>query len=128
MLTHSSASADVPVPRQLFDLYNATVQKLPKARDLTGERHRRARTRLARWPSLAFWREVFETAETLPFYCGAGSRGWCADLDFFLANDTNGVKVLERARAGPQRWTSPRTAGNVVALGNAARRIQEAAT
>ena len=36
-----------------------------------------------------------DTAGGTPFLTGAGERGWRADFDWFIANDTNCIAVLK---------------------------------
>jgi len=86
--------------QDLVDLWNATTKPpLPKCRELTDERRRKIRTRIAKRPSLAEWREAFEALQDSAFCRGENDRGWVADFDYVIKNDTVVAKVLERARA-----------------------------
>lgn len=83
--------------QDLIDLWNATTKPpLPRCRELTEERRRKIRSRIAKRPSLTDWREAFEAIQSNAFYRGEGSRGWIADFDWTIKNDTIVAKVLER--------------------------------
>jgi hypothetical protein len=96
----SAATAARSIRAQdLLDLWNATVRPpFPKCRELTDDRRRKIRTRLAYRPNLAEWREAFEALLTIPFFRGENDRQWVADFDYLIRNDTKIVQVLERAR------------------------------
>ena len=102
MLTHSSPNGDQTTAQKataqnLVDLWNRTVTKLPKVKELTDERRKAAARRLKKHPDLAWWERAFRAADASPFHSGDNDRGWRADFDWFVKNDTNTVKVLERA-------------------------------
>jgi hypothetical protein len=112
------ASAPRIRAQDLVDLWNATTTPpIPKCRELTEERRAKIRIRLAKRPQLAEWREAFEAIEGNPYCRGQNDRQWLANLDWIIRNDTNVVKVLERARstalAAPQGPGSKRVAGLV---------------
>lgn len=94
----SAADAARSVRAQdLLDLWNATVRPpFPKCRELTDDRRRKIRTRLAARPNLAEWREAFEALLTIPFFRGENDRQWVADFDYMIRNDTKVAQVLER--------------------------------
>lgn len=94
--------AATPVVRaqDLIDLWNATTKPpVPRCRELTEERRRKIRARVNKQPSMAWWREVFEAVQSNPFYRGENDRQWTADFDWITKNDTNPVKVHERAQS-----------------------------
>lgn len=89
-----------PRPQDLFDLYLAHCGGLPKPKKFTLERERHAKMRLAHARDdpgefLKQFTGAIQRAACLPFCLGEGPRGWMADFDFFIANDTNYLKVLE---------------------------------
>jgi hypothetical protein len=85
--------------QDLIDLWNATTKPpLPRCRELTDDRRRKIRARLAKRPALADWREAFEAIQAGAFYRGQNDRGWVADFDWIVKNDTVAAKVLERAQ------------------------------
>jgi hypothetical protein len=81
---------------QLVAIWNAGRGPLPEVRQLTQERRQKILARTRRDP---LFPEKFEAAirkaRGTPFLCGAGARGWRADFDWFIANDTNIVAVIE---------------------------------
>ncbi len=113
--------------QDLLDLWNATTKPpLPRCRELTDERRRKIRTRIARRPDLAEWREAFEAIQAGPFYRGENNRQWVADFDWAIKNDTIVAKVLDRARTEPAPskydWTCPH---EVKCLGRHACRVKQ---
>lgn len=85
--------------QDVLDLWNATTKPpIPRCRELTEERRRKIRSRIAKRPSLADWREAFEGIQSIAFYRGENDRQWTADFDWAIKNDTVLAKVLERVR------------------------------
>jgi hypothetical protein len=81
------------------ELWNATTKPpIPRCRDLTGDRRRKVQARLVKRPSLAEWQAVFEAIQANSFYLGQNDRGWIADFDYVIKNDTISAKILERAQ------------------------------
>jgi len=108
----AAASALHPSRAQdLIDLWNATTKPpLPRCRELTDERRRKIRARLASRPSLTDWRRVFEAVQGSAFCRGQNDRGWIADFDYVIKNDTVSAKLLERAgtsETASYEWTCP---------------------
>lgn len=101
--------------QDLIDLWNATTKPpLPRCRELTDDRRRKIRSRIAKRPDLGQWREAFEALQCGAFYCGDNARGWVANFDWLIKNDTVVAQVLERAQAVVARtpiaeWTCPDT-------------------
>lgn len=98
--TAAAAAAPRDIRAQdLLDLWNATTRPpIPRCRELTDDRRRKIRQRLAKRPSLTEWREVFEAVQANRFNSGDGPRGWVMDFDYIIKNDTVAAKALERAR------------------------------
>lgn len=98
----SSAAPASALPfraQDLIDLWNAvTKPPIPRCRELTDQRRSKIRARIARRPSMAEWREAFEAIQNRPFYRGQNERGWTADFDWVVKNDTTVAKLLERSR------------------------------
>jgi hypothetical protein len=63
-------------------------------------------------------RAVLKARQT-PFCCGAGSRGWRANFDWFITNDTNCVAVLEGKYDGAKGDGIGKLTGTDLALKNA---------
>jgi hypothetical protein len=78
---------------------------LRKIEQWTERRLRLFRKRLADQYFSSNWREGINRVAQIPFCCGAGPRGWRADVEWFLKADTL-TKVMEgfydRAQAAPQ--------------------------
>lgn len=85
----------------LVELWNSTMKPpIPSCRELNDERRRKIRARRAKRPSFAEWREGFAYIARTPFFQGSNDRGWVADFDWAIKNDTTIAKILDRARTG----------------------------
>ena len=82
-------------PHEFLELYASCAPNLPQPRQVTNGRVRKIGQRLKTHPSRDFWRDVLTKANKTPFLLGENGRGWRADLDWFVANDENAVKVFE---------------------------------
>lgn len=111
--TAADAAASRAVRAQdLIDLWNATTKPpIPRCRELTDGRRLKIRARLAKRPSLDEWREVFEAVQGNAFCRGENARGWIADFDYIVKNDTVAAKALERSRTSSapagRGWNCP---------------------
>lgn len=90
----------------LMDLWNTVTQSpLPKLRELTDERKRKLKARLAKRPLVAEWAAIFSRVQASGFLRGLTSdRGWVADFDWVVKNETVVARILEGKyddRAGP---------------------------
>lgn len=93
--TTPSSNPDQISPAGFLELYASCAPSLPQPRQVTNGRMRKVGQRLKTHPSRDFWRDVFSKANQTPFLKGENDRGWKADLDWFVKNDENAVKVLE---------------------------------
>ncbi len=89
-------------PKMLYDKYIEINRNLPGVLVYTKERQRKCQSRCDEFnksanPQEAFsdWCKAIEKAQSTPFLCGAGNRGWKANFDWFIANGTNYLTVLE---------------------------------
>lgn len=82
-------------PEQLLAIYEAERGPLPAVDRWTADRRRRSRRRLAAGLVPGEFRAAVRRAAVTPFLLGAGERGWRANFDWFVANETNVRKVLE---------------------------------
>jgi hypothetical protein len=89
-------------PSVLFDIFEAKNQKLPQIKARSAERNAKCRSRInqaVRSGCLDRYLKDFEAAvvkaQLTPFLYGENDRGWRADIDWFIANQTNPYKVLE---------------------------------
>lgn len=90
--------------QDLIDLWNATTKPpIPRCRELTPERRRKIRARIAKRPLLSEWRRAFEAIQATAFYRGENDRQWTADFDWVIKNDTVIAKVLERTGTPTER-------------------------
>lgn len=81
-------------PSALMDAWNAGVSGgIPKCREFTDGRRKKAVTRLADAP-LEEWQTVIARINSSRFCAGGNERGWVATFDWLLQPDTR-VKVLE---------------------------------
>ncbi len=95
-----SAPGATVAPRRLLEIWQEEHGPLPAIRFFSHERERKCRARLsshAEQPGefLTDFRAAVSKAVRIPFLRGEGERGWKADFDWFVANDTNYLRVLE---------------------------------
>ena len=102
-------------PRELFELYNRERGPLPAATEFSTERERKAGARLSQHTKeperfLNRFAEAVKRAAATPWLCGENDRGWKPNFDWFVANNTNYLKVLEgRYQDGRESTLSKRT-------------------
>jgi hypothetical protein len=91
----------VTLARKMFELYNSNRgASLSEATEFTIERDRKCRSRLGahrKEPErfLNRFGDAVKKASATPWLCGENDRGWKPNFDWFIANDTNYIKVLE---------------------------------
>jgi hypothetical protein len=109
------------VCEQIVSRWNAERGPFPEVLKLTEGRRRKIQARIradAEFPDKLL--AAVSKAKQTPFLCGSGERGWKADLDWLIANDTNYVAVLEgKYDGGKGGLTSgeQRTLNNLKAAG-----------
>jgi phage replication O-like protein O len=90
-------------PENLFDLWNEhATNGIPKAKKLTKSRIDKIKSRIKEESGKSYWITVFSKIHKLPFYCGENNRGWVADFDYVMKNDTNHVKIFEKVPPKPR--------------------------
>lgn len=94
---------------EFADAWNRSCGRLPKVRDLTEGRRKKLRARMAQGITVAKFAEVVCICAATPFLTGDNPRGWHADFDWLIENDTNIAKVME----GKYDSTSPRVVRDV---------------
>jgi uncharacterized protein YdaU (DUF1376 family) len=82
-------------PRKLFEIYANENKKLPRAETFTKEREHKCRVRLNAKNFIENFKKAVQKSQDTPFLCGENARGWRADFDWLIANDTNIIKILE---------------------------------
>lgn len=94
--SHAPAPSAPGVCEQIVASWNEVCSPLPEVLKLSSERRRKLLARIradAEFSSKLV--AAVQRAKQTPFLCGAGERGWKANFDWFIANDTNYVAVLE---------------------------------
>ncbi|MGH9493534.1 MAG: YdaU family protein [Candidatus Sulfotelmatobacter sp.] len=121
--SHTSPQAG-GVCLEVASIWNAGRGTLPEVLRLTKDRERRIRSRIqsdSQFPQKL--KAALERATRTPFLCGGGERHWKANFDWFIANDTNCVAVLEGkyddGKGGLTR-ADQQTVANLEATGTAA--------
>lgn len=74
--------------------YNFICTRLPKVERITSNRKKHIKARLSN-SSRETMTIVFHKANASDFLCGNNDRGWMADFDWLIQNDSNMVKVIE---------------------------------
>jgi hypothetical protein len=100
--TPRASHAPEPAPsapgvcEQLVATWNSLRGTLPEVHELTQKRRQNILARVRKDPEFQskFETAVRKAAQT-PFLCGSGDRGWRAGFDWFIADDTNALGVLE---------------------------------
>lgn len=101
----SSAEATEPIPyRAIVEVFNATMTRLSKVRDLTPKRRTLIRTAWLAHPyrrSVEFWQSYADECESDPFLNGSGPyanghENWRPTFDYLLKNDVV-TRVIEKA-------------------------------
>lgn len=102
-------TAPVPAtPEELFEAYAGNRGDMTPCQRLTEKRRAKCRVRIAeraRDPD-AFRQDFLASirkASAIPFFTGAGERGWRGSFDWFVENDTNYLKVIEGKYDGVKR-------------------------
>jgi len=96
----SSSNSKSSNPFNLFNLFLQLNKKLPNPKELTKERKQKCKSRLRCNGFLENFKQAVTIAQDTPFLCGNNDRGWQADFDWFVANDTNVLKVIEGKYSG----------------------------
>ncbi len=87
-------------PSVLFEIYESENKQLPQVKARSQDRLAKCRSRINQAERsgcleqyLQDFRAAVAKAQSTPFLCG--EKGWRADFDWFIANQTNPYKVLE---------------------------------
>jgi hypothetical protein len=84
-----------PRPEEFASLWNSLRGPLPQVREFTDSRRRKIKVRMTQGLTLATFEEVIRRCLSTPFLVGENDRGWQADFDWLVENDTNMTKVME---------------------------------
>jgi hypothetical protein len=82
-------------PDELLVIYERERGNLPATMALTPERRKQCALRARAGLRSEEFAAAVRCAAATPFLAGEGARGWRANFDWFIANDTNVRKVLE---------------------------------
>ena len=115
--TNEKACASHP----LFEIWQQEHGSLPQVRALATDRLSKCRLRVKNSPDtprlLADFREAVRLANQTPFLSGSNDRGWVANFDWFIANDSNYLKVIEgKYQNGAKQKCKESTVGSGVEL------------
>ena len=93
----SKQKGDTRVFTQSFvDLFNKTIQYLPKVTSLTKSRKDKIGTRREEGKGdLDWWKVVFEKADMILIPGKDGKKDWFPNFDWLIDNDKNSIKVFE---------------------------------
>ena len=95
--------------KTLVDLFNSTVEYLPKITDIGKTRTDKIKTRFKEGKtSLSWWKTVFEKADLVLIPSKNGGRDWFPTFDWLIDNDKNAVKVFEGNYDHAKRPTPPK--------------------
>ncbi len=92
--THTDGS----VPKHLVDEFVAfwnSRRSLPRVVTMNSDRIDKLQARRKEAIFVERWREAVTRLSCSYFHTGGGKRGWRADVDWFLSNNTNPLKCLE---------------------------------
>jgi len=90
----TAPAAQAPASHPFFEIWNQNRGQLAKAKVLSKGRLAKCRLRVRDVGEDRFLAAVRKAAST-PFCLGLNDRGWKADFDWIIANDTNATKVIE---------------------------------
>jgi hypothetical protein len=79
----------------ILDLFNNTCTSLTRVQKLTNSRKDKLSARWKEMPDIAQWKQLFDIVECSTFLNGQNDRGWRANFDWLIKNDSNYTKVLE---------------------------------
>jgi hypothetical protein len=82
-------------PEEFASVWNSLRGPLPQVREFTDSRRRKIKVRMTQGLTLAKFEEVVRRCVSTPFLVGENDRGWQADFDWLIENDTNMAKVME---------------------------------
>jgi hypothetical protein len=81
-------------PETFVEYWNSK-KVLPQVRFLSDDRKKKLAKRAKNKAFAEFWQQAIDKLAVSDFHLGKNDRGWRANIDWFLRNDTNFVKCLE---------------------------------
>jgi uncharacterized protein YdaU (DUF1376 family) len=88
-------STTKPQSHILLTIFKEENKKLPDVISLSKERLKKCAARLKTEGFEDHFRKAVQLAQTSKFLLGENNTGWKASFDWFIANDTNVLKVIE---------------------------------
>lgn len=82
-------------PEEYANTWNEFRGPLPKIREFTESRRKKVKTRMAQGVTLEKFAAAVRRCASTPFLVGNNDRGWQADFDWLIENDTNLTRVME---------------------------------
>lgn len=93
--------------QEFVDLFNSSVQYIPKVSQITKTRKDKILTRQKEKHDLPWWKTVFEKADLVLIPGKNGKKDWFPNFDWLIENDTNAVKVFEDRYSDAKRPMAP---------------------
>ena len=84
------------IPHVAFQEAWNSHPSLKHIRSMTKDRRRKLAVRAEAKDFRDNWQQAIDALTKIPFYRGENDRGWRANIDWFLRNDTNWLQALER--------------------------------
>ena len=78
-----------------------TLTKLPKITSMNASRLKKLKLRLKEDTFRDNWKDILDKLNTSAWHIGENDRGWVANFDWIITNDTNYVKILEAKKPAP---------------------------
>lgn len=99
-LTQAEGQEEKFAPSKLLEIWNLHRGPLPAAQRMTAKRTKSAATRIKENSDPEYWTSIVQRLAVSRYATGQVPtkmcpRGWKADIDWLLENDTNHVKVAE---------------------------------
>ena len=105
VVSSSSTSSSVTssyIYKEIVGYWNSK-KNLPKVNAITSTRKRQLNIRLKEEPFNTNWKNIIDKLSLSEFHTGKNERGWRANIDWLLKNDTNYIKILELQIATEQK-------------------------
>ena len=93
-ITTTQQQQRAEVAKSFREYWNSKSNLKPIHR-MTDDRRKKFAARMKEPDFVGNWRQIIDRISASSFCTGGGQKGWCADVDWFLGNSTNYVKVLE---------------------------------
>jgi hypothetical protein len=92
---HCNPIAKNTIPADGFVAYWNQFSSLPGIQNMNATRIKQLKTRVKEETFAENWKAIIEKLSQSKFHTGENDRGWKANVDWILKNDTNYMKILE---------------------------------